>query len=108
MTKDIFSPEIIAFITYSMVDGHLSYLSKVMQRICCIFTVMHHVFVYAQDFGLQVHLLCDTNTCSRAMTGAADSYGDWRAFLHLHCTAAPAGDVARPSCSEVLLRDLLG
>ena len=42
----------------------------------------------SQDFGLQVHLLCDVEHCSSALKDAADTYGDWKAFLYLHCNAA--------------------
>ncbi|KAK9867156.1 hypothetical protein WJX84_004053 [Apatococcus fuscideae] len=55
---------------------------------------------HVQDFGLQVHLLCDVERCSSVLKEAADTFGDWKAFLCLHCdvpsTAGEWGDMAAP------------
>lgn len=48
--------------------------------------------VCCQDFGLQVHLLCDVEHCSNVLKEAADTFQDWRAFLCLHCDVPPSGE----------------
>ncbi|KAK9817638.1 hypothetical protein WJX74_010962 [Apatococcus lobatus] len=59
---------------------------------------IHH----AQDFGLQVHLLCNMDICSSAMKDAANTCGDWRGFLQLHCGAPVAGAAASLSNGHLL------
>ena len=66
----------------------------------CFSTILPYISVTVQDFGLQVHLLCNTGICSSAMRGAADSCGDWRVFLAQQVGYESAG---RPSISLLKL-----